>query len=261
MRSHKTTWVLTAFLILAGALTMRVWAEEEDMNGAKVDDYVKNRAYIGIMGTSADIDQWNGFNGIHYLGTGTSSGNQTLDLIPSITRQFGWGALLGYREGPWAAELSFWRSDHTATFINSTPVTFTNPASLQSINFDLKRYFFTKLPLQPYVSIGLSFPWLWVRQFSYLTDTAVPPNILETDDETISGIGLNLGAGLEYYLEGDFSIFGGVVQRWTEFDQVTGADKNPTSMGSLFLDGTTSQVGSLSGNGLNFYFGATVGVE
>jgi hypothetical protein len=213
------------------------------------------------MATSAVIDQWGDFSGIHYLGTGTSvsSGNPEVDLVPSITRQFGWGTLLGYREGPWAGELSFWRSDHTATFINSTPVTTTSPASLQAINFDLKRYFFTYLPAQPFVNIGISFPWLWVRQFSYLTDTS--NNVLATDDETLSGIGLNLGAGVEVYLEGNFSIVGGVYQRWAEFDQVNGARKTPTSTSDLFLDGTATQLGSLSGNGLQIYLGATIGVE
>jgi hypothetical protein len=261
MISHKTTWVLAVFLLLVGALTVRA-SEEDDLNGGKVDDYVKNRVYIGILGTSSVLDQWNSFNGVHYLSNGTpSSGNPVIDWIPSITRQFGWGCLLGYREGPWAAELSFCRSDHTATFIDSTPVTYTTPASLQSINFDLKRYFLTKLPAQPYINLGISFPWLWVRQFSYLTDSNIPPAILETEDETFSGIGLNLGAGLEFYFEKDFSLFAGAAQRWSEFDQVNGADKNPTSMSDLTLDGTATKLGSLSGNGLSFYLGGTLVIE
>lgn len=256
------TWVLAFFLVLAGALTSRIYAETDDMTGAKVDDYVKSRAYIGIMGTSADIDQWGDFTGINFFTnttSGSSSTNPEVDYIPSITRQIGWGALLGYREGPWGVELSFMRSDHTATFISSGPVTTTTPASLQSIDFNCKRYFFTKYPLQPFINLGISFPWLWVRQFSFLTDNNTPPNFLSSDDETISGIGLDLGAGAEFYFENDFSILGGLYQRWGEFDQINGAAKIPFNQ--LYFDGNSSHIGSLAGNALIIYVGATIGVE
>jgi hypothetical protein len=255
-----------ATLVMASVLTMRVWAEEVDMNGAKVDDYVKTRAYIGILGISADIDQWGDFNGVNSF-TNVTSGSVTtspeVDLIPSITRQFGFGVLLGYREGSWAGELSFMRSDHTASFISSSaggPVTTTNPASLQSIDFNIKRYFFTKYPLQPFVNMGISFPWLWVRQFSFLTDGATPtPNVLSSNDETISGIGLDLGGGLEFYLDNDFSIMGGLFQRWGEFDQINGAAKIPFDQ--MYFDNNPTHIGALAGNALNFYVGVTVGVE
>jgi len=261
MKFNKTAFLAMLFtsLILNGFVS-KVWSDDEvdSVTGAKSSDFIKTRLYIGGVGISSTIDQWGDFNGtngfVHSSGVST---NAELDLIPSITRQFGWGALAGYREGPWAAEISFWRSDHTASYI-SGGVTSTTPASLQAINIDFKRYLFTQLPTQPFISVGLSFPWLWVRNFSYILDPS-QTTILQTNDETISGLGFNLGAGLEIYLDNDFSLIGGAYQRWTGFNQINGAIK--IGENNLYWDGNPSDTGSIEGDGLNFYVGATFGIE
>jgi hypothetical protein len=236
------------------------WAD--DFFGAKPDDFVKSRSYIGGMGISSTIDQWGDFNGINSLQFGpttiVSGGVSTftipeVDYIPAITRNFGWGVLLGHREGPWALETSYWRSEHTANYYSAS-ATLTSPAALQSINFDFKRYFFTQVPTQPFVSVGLSVPWLWIRQFSYLLGSPVQVN-----DLTISGVGLNLGAGLEIYLGDGFSVTGGALRRWTAFDQVNGATKIPLT--GIYFDGNPKDLGSLAGDGYQFYVGTTFGVE
>ncbi len=234
-----------------------------DFFGAKPSDFIKSRSYIGFVGTSSTIDQWGDFNGTNGFTSINTSGSSTtdseVDFIPAITRNYGWGALVGHREGPWAAEVSFWRNDTNGSYY-SGGVTTTNPASLQAINIDFKRYFLTQLPTQPFVSLGVSFPWLWVRNFSYLVnENTSPPTLVSVNDETISGIGLNLGAGLEIYLDNNFSIIGGAYQRWGSFDQISGAAKVPFD--SLTFDGNTSNVGALEGDGLNLYVGATLGYE
>ena len=263
MKFHKAGLLVMVLVLLTGWVKV-LWADDEELEssipGAKQTDFIKERSYIGILGTSADIDQYGDFNGTTFMtfnGGTTVSGGVTYtstseqDIIPSITRQFGWGVLLGHREGPWAGEVSFWRSDHTATFIASGPTTITNPASLQAINIDFKRYFFTAVPTQPFISLGISFPWLYVENGSYLGSS--------TNNETISGIGLNLGAGMEIYLDNGFSILGGLYERWTEFDQINGAAKIP--LNQMYFDGNPTNIGALAGNGLNFYVGGTVGVE
>lgn len=268
---HKAGLVALVLVFMMG-FVKAAWAEDEiesPIPGAKQNDFIKERSYVGVIGTSADIDQYGDFNGTNYFihpGPTTVSNGTTIisspemDLIPSLTREFGWGVLLGHREGPWAAEVSFWRSDHTATVPNvfAGGVT-TTPASLQAINIDFKRYFFTEFPTQPFISLGISFPWLYVQDASFLTDNSSPPNIIRTSSETISGIGLNVGAGMEIYLDNGFSIFGGLYERWTEFDQINGAANIPIN--DLYWDGNPSDRGSIAGNGLNLYVGGTVGVE
>ncbi len=253
-------------LIFSVGFTCQVLAQEETSEA----DFIKTRSYIGFMGNSATLDQWGNFIGTQFLqspSTVTSTNpvsifsNPEQDIIPSIGRNFGWGAMLGHREGPWAAEVSFWRSDHTATWVNSSSVTFNTPASLQSIDLTLKRYFFTELPTQPFVNLGLSFPWLWIQQGSSLL-SGTSTTVLTTDNETFSGLGFTLGAGLEIYLDNNFSVLGGVFQRWTGFNQVGGAARTTNNLNNLYLDNLNgSSVNSIEGDGLNLYVGATVGVQ
>lgn len=265
--------LLAVALILLTGLVRVAWADDEndteavETAGAKQSDFIKSRTYIGGIGISSTIDQWGDFNGVNRFtsasATTVSGGvsyvsDTEVDLIPTIQRNFGFGALVGHREGPWAVEVSYWRSDHTATFYFSGPATFTTPARLETINLDFKRYFFTLLPTQPFISFGFSFPWLWVRQGSYLFDPSVTTQ-LGSNDETISGIGFNVGTGLEIYLGDGFSLIGGAYETWTSFDQINGVSKIPLTQ--LYFDNNPSNIGSLAGNGLNLYVGTTIAIE
>ena len=266
MKFNKTALFAILFTsIFLSGFCFKAFAENDDnvgeFFGAKPNDFVKSRSYIGFIGTSSTLDQWGDFNGTLQFTSVSSNPNTSpeVDSIPAIKRGYGWGALVGQREGPWAIEVSFWRNDTTASYF-SGGATITDPASLQSLNFDLKRYLFTELPTQPFVSIGVSFPWLWVRDFSQLiTSTAPIAPVGLPNDETISGIGFNFGAGLEIYLDNNFSLLGGAYQRWGSFNQISGAAKIPYN--NLYFDNNPSDTGSLEGNGLNLYAGMTLGFE
>ena len=257
MKCNKT-WLLALGLILMTGLVSAAWAQDDEDAGKR--DLIKNRTYIGFLGTSATIDQWGDFQGLLTFTSISSdpASNVEKDIVPTINRNFGFGVLVGHREGPWAAEVSFMRSDHTATFTGGSAVTITEPASLCSINFDFKRYFLTTLPVQPFINMGLSLPWLWIRQGSSLYDSTVT-TLLMVNDETISGIGFNLGGGIEIYLNQDISLLGGAYQRFTSFDQISGAAKIPFD--SLQLNNNATDIGSIEGDGLHFYAGATFGFQ
>lgn len=260
--NQKTLFLTMLALIMSVGLTRQVFAQDEEKGSS---DFIKSRTYIGVLGISSTLDQWGNFNGTdsgYYEPATIAAGGVSLveqDLIPAINRNFGFGVLVGHREGPWACEVSFWRSDHTATYTGGGPTTITTPASLQSIDINFKRYFFTQLPTQPFINIGFAFPWLWVRQASYAYEVGNLSSPVFVDDETFSGIGFNLGAGLEIYLDNGFSIFGGVFQRWTGFNQVNGAFK--LSENQIYFDQNPADVGGLEGDGLNFYVGTSFGME
>jgi len=237
---------------------------DDNFWGIKSTDFIKSRTYIGVGGISSVIDSSNDFNGtqsvsfapVSYTNSNGVTGvtDSEVDLVPSINRNFGFNIMAGHREGPWAAELTYWRSDHTATFTGVTP-TFTTSATLQSFDFNLKRYFLTQLPTQPFITVGMCFPWLWVSNGSNLVDAN--NNVAGINDETISGFGFDLGVGMEIYLDDHFSLVGGACQRWTEYAQINGAEKVENA--SLTEDGNSSDVSSLEGNGLNFYVDTTIG--
>jgi hypothetical protein len=116
------------------------------------------------------------------------------------------------------------------------------------VNVDFKRYFLTELPLQPFISLGVSFPWIVVSNAS--SDGS--GNI---GAATFAGLGLNLGIGTEYYLTPNVSFVGGVCQRWASFDQFKGFGNQYANL---------AQYGSPSsneGSGLNFTIGTTLGFQ
>ncbi|MGH7739350.1 MAG: hypothetical protein ACREL1_04315, partial [bacterium] len=160
------------------------------------------------------------------------------------------------REGAYAAEVSFWQSTHASSWKGTYPVnggattpygyTLHGTATLDSVNVDFKRFFLTDLPVQPFVSLGVNVPWLTAEDASANT-TSVGTAVFE-------GIGFDLGAGLEYYLNSTFSIVGGVYQKWSGFGQYKGVNGVDDQVQSAV--GAPS---SFDGSGLDFYIGTSVG--
>jgi hypothetical protein len=259
----KKAAVVIGLAVFAGFGSQTVRADEDFVRSlfeAAPDDYIKTRSYVGVLGALTHIDADGDFNNSLRF-RHDYSGRTEFNLVPSISRNFGFGGMVGYRTGAWAGEISFIVSEHESVwsnrFFNPTlPVTYFGVASYQSINLDFKRYLLTKYPAQPFFSLGVSFPWLVVKDGSLL-DYGGGINYI--DDATISGIGLNLGAGVEIYLGKDYSLVGGVVERFSGFNQINGATKQAANV--LTMTGNTSEQGNLQGNGFNFYIAGTIGFE
>jgi hypothetical protein len=221
----------------------------------QAEDFLHARTYFGLLGTSVGIDSGGIFSGTHY--SRTDYPTYEVNLIPSLSRNFGFGVLIGHREDAYSAELSFLQSAQTASF---GPVSLTSPsgtssvfagtaqdtAVINSVNVDFKRYFLTDQEIQPFLNLGVSFPWVVVSNSS--ADGS--GNIGES---SLFGLGVNFGIGGEWYLDSHFSITATLLQRWASFDQVKGiADSQSRRMGVV---GSSSDDGS----GLEFMVGTTVG--
>jgi hypothetical protein len=290
MRLNRIAFFATLLTILCLGASFNAWADDDDIETygmPQSHDFIQHRTYIGFFGTSADIDNNNDFSG--YEGfltfpvslTGGGFSNVELDYIPTINRNFGFGGLVGHREGPWAVELSYWYSNHTASVYSTdalgNPITFTTSGVYTTINIDIKRYFFTTFPIQPFIDLGFNFAYLSSHNtselFSYDSADGLFDEYVWSGDQTDTGYGLNLGIGGELYLGDGFSMVGGVVQRFTTFQQINGVTKSNLTPdpGDLPLPGGTNSTtnsispglnqGSLEGNGLNIYLGMTVGID
>ncbi len=219
MKLAPQTWILaSAILSLALSLTEKAFAE----NPA---DYLHSRTYVGLVATSVSVNTNGEFSGLNY--SRIDYPYYEVDLIPAISQNFGYGVLIGHREEAWAGELSFWQSNHNATF---GPGTITSPsggsvdltqqykqtATYNSVNIDFKRYFFTEQQLQPFLNLGVSFPWIVVN------DAAID-GYGNIGNLTLAGLGLNLGIGAEYYLTPNLSLVAGAYERWASFDEFRGS--------------------------------------
>lgn len=124
--------------------------------------------------------------------------------VPKVESGFGFGALLGVRFKKGALELSYLRSEHDATWLGGK-----GTVAYNIVDIDFKIYPSVDSPIQPYLLLGMGFPWLVVHDGS-ASGTAV-------GDATLTGIGLNIGGGLSYYLHPTICVNGGVIYRWINY--------------------------------------------
>lgn len=242
--------VLTA-LAWAGGLNF-LWADDENPN-----DYLHTRTYIGILGLSTRLDNSGIFSGQDYSLVETP---YEVDPLPVISQGLGYGFVVGHREEAYALEISYWESQHTVFYapisIDGTngDVNIGNSLSAQgtatyySINVDFKRYFLTELQLQPFLALGVSYPWIDIPDAS--------ANGSAVGTTTLAGLGFDLGIGAEYYFQPEFSVEFEACQRWASFDSVRGVS------GGAFQQ--INEVGSVlsdEASGLNLLVGTTIGFE
>jgi hypothetical protein len=252
MNFHIKTWMLLGLAVgFLSAGFRPCWAD------GNPSDYFQQRTYFGIEGISVSVGNKGEFTGLNY--SLVNSPEYEVDLLPELSQAFGFGLMFGHREGPWALEVSYWQSVHTATFgpgtVNSFFGTSANigqqykdTATYYSINVDFKRYLFTEQQLQPFISLGVCFPWIVVDNAAENAEGAVGPL-------TLAGLGLNLGVGLEYYISPEFSILAGGYQRWASFDEFKGFQTQYDQVAQY------GQNTSDEGGGVDFVIGTTLGFE
>jgi hypothetical protein len=245
----------TALILFVGSMVLSglnlAWAD------GNPGDYLHSRTYVGVVGTSISVSNTGLFSGQNY--SVTNSPAYDASVIPTLPQAFGWGILAGHREEAYALEVSYWQSTHNGFFgpgvlgsYSGTPVTIASAyaatAVYNSINVDFKRYFLTDLQLQPFLNLGVSFPWITISG----ADTDVNGNIWPL---TLEGVGLNLGVGVEYYITPNLSVVAGAYQRWSSFSEFQGSQLQANT---LTLIGNNP---SEDGSGLNFAVGTTLGFE
>ncbi|HET9869015.1 MAG TPA: hypothetical protein VFR02_00765 [bacterium] len=241
--------VVAAALMLGLGWTSPLFA---DIDESAPDDFIHQRTYFGIMGAYGSIDKGKDFNGTVLLTGSVGSSELEADGIPAFDPGYGFSVVLGHRDGAYAGELGFTQTYHTASFTGGTNVTGQNTALYHVLSFDFKRYFLEKLPVQPFVALGLNYTWIDVEDASALVQAGNSTPLAE-GSLSIDGLGLDLGAGLEVYMGDGFSLVGGAYERFTGFSGVTGIER-----ASLTPATTNSSSFSLNSTGINFVAGCTV---
>ncbi len=192
---------------------------------AKSKYFAKEGLYLEVILPKNNIG--GGFKGNTVL----TDGDEVI-LIPKVIDNTGFGISLGTRFASIGSmEIGYINSQHDIEFLGAK-----GEADYNIINMDMKLHFSVVTPLQPFILLGVCFPWLTVKDGSSTYNKVA--------DATFSGIGFNLGGGLAYYLSPRIFLDGRVIFRYLSYNNATG------------VSGTRKKIeDGLDGDGMDYNIG------
>lgn len=165
-----------------------------------------NGLYLGVQANYLSVSG-SDFDGLTYL----SSYDEVM-FIPKLDPGIGFGGLIGLREGNLGMELSFITSSPTGTILDET-----GDASLMLFNLYFKFWLDETSSVQPYLLFGVDVNLLSATDGSVLT--YYPYTVGDTD---LTGVNLDLGAGLSFYVTPKIAFNAGVNIHFMVFTSVSG---------------------------------------
>jgi len=130
-------------------------------------------------------------------------------ILPRLDSRTMIRGILGYRGRQGAFEFSYDRTRHDGTFMDLP-----GEAIFQAVNVDGRFFFLTDTRFQPHVLVGGSFPWLTIKDGSFLGP--------DVGDARFKGYGVNTEAGVTVYPHSQVGVSVGYTYRVMWFDRVTG---------------------------------------
>ena len=206
VRNMPSTWFRIAVLALFTVCTYPVAAWSQDQQGfAKIGGYAGGSFVPGFTLDGETFDGWTFYREID---------GDEIALLPKLDTQKMFRAILGHRGEKAAFELSYERTNHHGSFFDVA----TGKATFQQVNLDVRYFFLTRARVQPYVLFGGGFPWLTIKEGSFLADE--PEAGL--GDGTFKGYALNTEAGITVYPHPQVGIVVGYGYRPMWFDRGSG---------------------------------------
>ena len=173
------------------------------------DAGAKEGFYAGL-GTA-----YNTINGDFKGDDGLQGGSEVI-ILPKINNAFGIDILGGYGlNDQWAIELNLMSSGHSGSWTGLT-----GDVRYTSFSINGKYSFSSPDKIQPYLLFGISSDVLVIKKGAMDTTTG------ETGDATLSGSGINLGAGIEDYLDPNVSLNMGIMYRSVKYTKATGVHQS-----------------------------------
>ena len=199
-------WFGTAALALMMVCVVPLTAWSQDEQG-----FAKVGGYAGGSFLPAFTLDGESFNGFTYY---QEVGGDEIALLPKLDKQKMFRGILGHRYEKAALELSYERTSHNGTFGELG----TGKATFQQVNVDARFFFLTRARVQPYFLLGGGFPWLTVKDGSFLEDQ---PDA-GVGDGHFRGYALNTEVGVTVYPHPQVGIVLGYDYRPIWFDRGTG---------------------------------------
>jgi hypothetical protein len=207
MTQHtRSSWFGTAVLVLLTVCVVPSAAWSQDHQGfAKVGGYAGGSF---VPAFTLDGDTFDGFTYYQEIG------GDEIALLPKLDKQKMFRGILGYRGEKAALEFGYERTSLNGAFGDAI----TGTAMFQQFNVDGRFFFLTRARIQPYILVGAGFPWLTIKDSSFLEDQ---PDA-GVGDSSFKGYAVNTEVGVTVYPHPQVGIVLGYDYRPIWFDRATG---------------------------------------
>jgi len=219
-RTTASNWTGTALLALLIVCVVPVAAWSQEQRGfAKVGGYAGGSLAPAF---TLDGDTFDGFTLYREV-----NGDE-IALLPKLDKQKMFRGILGVRYERAALELSYERTSHNGMFGEEEA----SEATFQQVNVDTRVFFLTRGRIQPYILAGVGFPWLNIKDSSFLLDE---PDA-GVGDSTFKGYAVNTEVGVTVYPHPQVGIVLGYEYRPIWFDRATGITDKPYELRPRFRE-------------------------
>ena len=203
---HMPTKVRTAglALIIVCALPLAAWSQEQQ-------GFAKVGGYAGASFLPTFTLDGQTFDGLTYY---REIGGDEIALLPKLDKQKMFRGIIGHRYEKAALELSYERTSHNGAFGDVG----TGKATFQQVNVNTRFFFLTSGRIQPYMLLGGGFPWLTIKDSSFLANEPEAG----IGDGRFKGYALNTEVGVTVYPHPQVGIVLGYDFRPIWFDHETG---------------------------------------
>ena len=189
------------------------WGDKPLSRGDLFPKRAKNR-FISIQFGRRSMGGDNFDGRTLYTGESDYVGESETFLVPEIEPALFFGLYVDFRRGPFGGGFGYSRASHDWSFLELQK----SPAKATShfVDFDLRYHVFLDKALQPFVLLGISGNGLRVEEGKIKIESG------ELGDLGIFGMGLNYGAGADYYLGRTVKLSGGVRGHLDRYNSISG---------------------------------------
>jgi Outer membrane protein beta-barrel domain len=224
-RNTASSWFGTAVLaLLICIIPVTAWSQEQQ-------GFAKVGSYAGGSFAPAFTLDGKTFDGFTLY---REVGGDEVALLPKLDKQNMFRGILGYRYEKAALELSYERTHHGGMFFDVA----TGEATFQQLNLDTRFFFVTHGRVQPYILAGGGFPWLAIKDSSFLLDK---PDA-DLGDGRFRGYALNTEVGVTVYPHPQVGIVLGYEYRPIWFVRATGVTGKPYNLRPRFRESSRGVV-------------------
>jgi hypothetical protein len=217
---RRTRVPVIACALFLGLLAKPAWCQETTGGFAKVG------GMVGVTFVPGFTFDGLTFDGETYY---KEIGGDEMSFLPRLDKKDLIRTMIGFHGRQASLELSYDRTQHTGNFVE-----FPLETKFQAINVDGRFFLLTRTRVQPHMVVGGSFPWMSIKNGSFLHD--------KFGDARWRGYGLNLEPGVTVFPHHRIGVGVGYLYRAIWFDRTTGVSNRLFYLKPKFRETSSSLV-------------------